>query len=184
VTVTAAYLPRGGPVDAGSLRITADANGHISHPFNIPQQTFDPIDFRIVARDETLAAQGLPAEASTMLKATGYGVFFAPWNTNGPAIARPGRRGKLEILGFVGTVSRRAYVHYVLRGRPVKTRYLGRLRGPCGTLTVRRFKQFDFRPLPAGTYRIVIDTYPQYRVDGGEGSGFSRVIVRRRDARP
>jgi hypothetical protein len=186
VAVSAAYIDGpGNEQDAGSFTLTADATGTINDGFDFPQMTSDPTDFRITAEDKTLAAQGaaVPDRTATLTtKVSGYGVFYRPWNTNGPAHAHPGRRAKLEILGFIGTVTHNVYAHYVLRGRPVKTLYVGRLHGACGLLTVMHFRQFAFRPVPPGNYRIVFDTWPQYNESSGEGTGFKSVIVRRQDA--
>lgn len=81
-----------------------------------------------------------------------------------PSGGRPAARRRISARGFTG--GGRLYAH-VVRGRRTRLVDIGRLAGPCGTLTTRRrlFRERQRR----GTYRVQFDasrryarsTYPQ-----------------------
>ena len=62
--------------------------------------------------------------------------------------------------GFEGLGSV-VYAHYVLGGKLKKTVRIGALSGDCGNLR-KRMKQFPFRPVPAGDWRVDFDTSRAY----------------------
>jgi len=74
------------------------------------------------------------------------------------------------------------YAHYVRAGRLVRTVPLGRLRGPCGDL-VRPMREFPFRPVPAGSYRVQFDNRRAFTTTGPR-MGYRRVVVAPADALP
>ena len=131
------------------------------------------------------AAAGAPLEqrqASTRFKLTWFGSFYRPWNTDGPAVGRPGRVRTLQASGYVrGNLTKVLYVHYIrLTGsRKVTTVRVGRLRGSCGALKVR-FREFNFRPVPRGTYRVTFDTNPASDDNVYDSPGYDRVKISRR----
>jgi len=118
---------------------------------------------RVTAEDVTRAAAGAPVEqrqAATSFKITWYGPFYRPWNTNSAAIGRPGRIRTLEASGYLsGNLTKVLYAHYIRGGGQVKTVRVGRLHGQCGGLKVR-FREFNFRPVPRGTYQVTFDKDP------------------------
>jgi hypothetical protein len=135
----------------------------------------------VAATDQTLAAQGVPPSeqtATTTVTVSFFGAHVAPWNTDGPARGRPGHRALLDVGGYIDSNSRTLYLHYLRRDRLVKTLRIGRLRGPCGTLTTR-LREFAFRRVAPGTYRTVFDTTRAWPNDD-MWSGYFRVVVARR----
>jgi hypothetical protein len=69
----------------------------------------------------------------------------------------------------------------VRRGRLLRTVTVGRLTGACGSLTLRA-REFPFRPVPAGTYRVQFDTSRAYRVAKQDFVVYRRLTVRAKDA--
>jgi hypothetical protein len=67
------------------------------------------------------------------------------------------------------------YAHYFLKGKLKKTVRIGALTGDCGNLT-KKMKQFPFRPVPAGDYRIDFDTSRAY-LRNAEGIRYPHVKV-------
>ncbi|MDP9294055.1 MAG: hypothetical protein M3O90_06485 [Actinomycetota bacterium] len=168
-----------GPV----FTVNADGSGAFAHSQDVPRIDVDHLGYRLTVTDQMRSAQGAPAaeqSATTTVRVSFFGAYFPPWNTDGPARGRPGRSSLLDVGGYLDSNSRILYVHYIRRGRLVKTLRLGRLKSPCGTLT-KRFRQFDFRPIPAGTYSPRFDTSRTWP-NKDLFSGYGRVVVSRRDA--
>jgi hypothetical protein len=183
--ITAAYTyPDGQTETAGSFPATADASGALATSFGLAEIETAQLRITVTVNDRTRIAQGAPpAEqtASTTFTQVFFGAYYRPWNTDGPATAQPGRSATLEASGYLDSNSRVLYVHYIRNGRLAKTLRVGRLSGPCAMLTTR-FRQFDFRPLKAGTYRVEFDTTKSWPNDDLL-SGYRRVVVRARDAK-
>jgi hypothetical protein len=130
--------------DLGTL--TADASGNLAAPLTIG--TLRGIRTRtLIATDATNPA--IVAQAQFLGSALTVGVR--------PRNGAAGRLLRLRASGF--TTGRRLYAH-VLRTNYRRNVFIGRLRGPCRTLSVRR------RVLPtglaAGNYTVQFDTKRRY----------------------
>jgi hypothetical protein len=128
----------------GSL--TADAAGNISAPLTVG--TLRGVRLRtLIATDATNPAN--VAQAQFLGSALSVTVR--------PRSGTAGRRLRIGAAGF--TTGKRLYAH-VLRGRYRRNVRIGRLKGPCRTLKVRR------RVLPlglaAGRYTVQFDTKRRY----------------------
>jgi hypothetical protein len=171
----------GGP--ALDLDVTADSSGRIRFESEVPDDAAVTRAVRVTAEDVTRAAAGARVEqrqASTTFKITWYGPFYRPWNTNGPAIGHPGRVRTLEASGYLSEhLPAVLYAHYIHAGRRVKTVRVGRLHGQCGGLKVR-FREFNFRPVPRGTYQVTFDTDPFSDDNIFDSPGYLQVKVRTR----
>ena len=143
------YTP-GGPVDITSDgesigSTTADGAGN----FGGRLQVASPIE-----RIKTYAATdpSNPANtASAPLRVSPFGVVVSPRN------GAPGRRLRIVARGF--TTGTRLYAH-VVRGSRRSTVRVGRLRGACRRLRVRR-RLFPARARP-GVYTVQFDTRRRY----------------------
>jgi hypothetical protein len=172
--------PDGAMAEALAVPAVADAQGHVEGAFGLPQIDYRRLTFTATVSDLSRIAQGAPVaeqSASTTFTVAPFGAYFRPWNTDGPARARPGRRARLDVDGYIATASRTLYVHYVRRGRLVKTQRVGRLDPECGSLTTR-FEQFAFRPIERGTYRVIFDTTRRWPNEDA-WSGYRQVVVSR-----
>jgi len=183
--VSGAWIePDGSTYGAGTFTLNADGAGAFVDSEQTPSpRPFERTPFTITVNDQTRITQGAPPSersASVTVTVASYGAYFKPWDTKGPARGKPGRIARLDVDGYLETNSRVLYVHY-RRGRHlVKTLRVGRLTGPCGALT-KRFRQFDFRPVPAGTYGVEFDTTRAWPNDELSWL-YRRVVVRKRDA--
>jgi len=77
-----------------------------------------------------------------------------------PKHGRPNRRFRIGARGF--TTGKALYVHVVRKGYR-RTRRVGRLKGRCHKLVVR--KRLFPRSIPNGRYRVQFDTRRRYRRD-------------------
>jgi hypothetical protein len=124
---------------------TADANGNIDGELDVASPTER-------VKTYTATEQSNPANtASTQLRVSPFGVNIAP--RNGP----PTQRLRIVARGF--TTGRQLYAH-VVRGRQRTNLRVGRLRGPCRRLRVRR-RIFGGNARP-GTYTVQFDTRRRY----------------------
>jgi hypothetical protein len=163
-----------------ALTATADSTGAFTYAQELPEIFVDHLDLNITATDAVLAAQGATAaehSVATTVRVSFFGAFYPAWNTDGPAPGRPGFASELDVGGYIDSNSRTLFVHYIRRGRLVKTLRVGALSGSCGTLT-KRFREFAFRPVPAGTYSVRFDTTRAWPNDD-MWSGYRRVKVTR-----
>lgn len=171
----------GGSGEALDLTLTADASGGIQFNSTVPDDAAVTRGVAVTAEDLTRAAAGAGVEqrqANTTFRLTYHGPFYRPWNTVGPARGRPGRRARLEASGYIDDLTDVLYAHYIRNGDSTfHTTRVGRLRGVCGGLSVR-FREFDFRPVRRGTYRIFFDTSPVTSDNTFESAGYRRVVVR------
>ena len=165
------------------LDVVADSAGRIRFTSRVPDDEAVTSSIRVTAEDPARTAAGAPLEqrqASTSFKITWYGPFYSPWNTTGPAVGRPGRVRTIEASGYLtGKLTSVLYAHYIRPNGTVKTVRVGRLSGACGGLK-KRFREFDFRPVAAGTYRVTFDTSPFSDDNVFDAPGYARVKVRRR----
>jgi hypothetical protein len=171
----------------GTVVTRADSQGAINDTVRSPALDDFDIDGRrgelsLTANDQARIGSGAPPEeqfAAATFQLTSWGVDVAPWNTDGPARGRPRRSTTFDASGWVG-LGDTLYAHYRRNGRTVRSVRIGALTGPCGDLK-RRVRQFPFRPVPAGTYRVVFSTSPTYR-GTRNASWYRAVVVRREDA--
>lgn len=132
--------------DLGS--VTADPAGNISSPLSIGPTSFRRVGtHKVVATDTTNPA--IVAEA----RFRGSPLRLSVRPSNGVV----GQRSRIKAAGF--TTGKRLYAH-VTRKRFRRNIPIGKLKGPCHTLKVRR------RILPAGlaagAYRVQFDTRRRY----------------------
>ena len=164
------------------LDLTADAEGRIRFTSAVPNDTARTKTIRVIAEDRARTTAGAPLkqrQATTSFKLTWYGPFYAPWNRKG-AVARPGRVRIIEASGYIGRhLGKFLYAHYIRPSGTVKSVRVGRLSGVCGGLK-KRFREFDFRPVAAGTYIVTFNTTPFAGDTAYDAPGFAAVKVRRR----
>ena len=167
--------------EALDVTVVADAAGRIKFNSSVPDESALRVGVEVTAEDVVRVAAGAPVherQARTRFTLSWHGPFYRRWNTEGPARGRPGRVGTLEASGYIDDVTSVLYAHYLRVGRSgFRTVRVGRLRGPCGSLRVR-FREFDFRPVPRGTYRVFFDTLPVASDNTFDSPGYRRVVVR------
>jgi hypothetical protein len=181
LTVSATWLTGAGRAQVGPVfRLMADATGAFRQTQEVPEITDYSEGYELTVDDQTAVAAGAPSpSALTFVRVSAFFVSYPPWNTDGPARARPGRAARVEAAGFIGG-GRYLYLHYLRDGRAVRTVRVGRLHGPCGTLSAR-IREFAFRPRPAGTYNPRFDTSPHWP-NSAPWAAYGRVVLRPRDA--
>jgi hypothetical protein len=181
LTVSGTWLNGSGRPQIGPVfHLSADASGAFAQTQDVPQIADLSDLYQIAVDDQAAVAAGAPGpSAVTFAQVSAFGAFYGPWDTDGPARARPGRAARVYAAGFIGA-GHYLYLHYVRNGEAVKTVRVGRLHGPCGTLTAR-IREFAFRPRPAGTYNPRFDTSRQWPNDT-PWSAYARVVLRPRDA--
>jgi hypothetical protein len=146
------YTPGGGvsiTADGQSIgSTTADSAGNFGGRLTVASPTRRVKTY--TATDQANTAN----TASVPLTVSPFFVRVSP--RNGP----PGRRLRIRASGFnTGT---RLYAH-VVRGRRRSNIRVGRLRGPCGTLSARR--RIFPRGATPGTYILQFDTRRRYSPD-------------------
>ena len=130
--------------DLGTL--TADAAGNISSPLNIGN--LRGVDTRtLVASDATNPA--ITATASFLGSALTVGVR--------PRNGTAGRKLRINASGF--TTGKRLYAH-ILRKHFRRNVFIGKLKGPCHTLKVR--KRVMGANTRGGVYTVQFDTRKRY----------------------
>jgi hypothetical protein len=154
-----------GGVGGDALITRADDAGRVEMKTFGPQLPWkeSPATVFLTATDSQQAGQGQPALASTEFRLENFDAWVPLWSKG---IGTPGRRTRFELTGFTLETGRTAYVHYVLNGRLRKTVAVGQVKGACGDL-FKSVKQFPFRPVPAGSWSIKVDTkrrYPNHSV--------------------
>jgi hypothetical protein len=143
----------GGPVnfvlgtqDLGSL--TADTAGNVSSTLSIGANSFRGVDTRtLTATDATNPAN----VATAQFLGAALGVRVRP--KNGAA----GRKLRINASGF--TTGKRLFAH-VMRKRYRRNVFIGKLKGPCRTLKVRR--RVLAATTPSGVYTVQFDTRRRY----------------------
>lgn len=184
VQVRARYVLGSDSGEAFDRTVQADDAGRIRLTASVPGGEAITVRTEVTAEDVTRQAAGAPVEqrtATTQFKATFFGVFYRPWNTDGPATGRPGRVATLEAMGWLGPAARLTdtlYAHYHRVGdRRWRTVRVGRLRGACGGAKFR-FREFPWKHVKRGTYTIRFDTMPVASDATWDSIGFKRVRVR------
>ena len=143
--------------------LVADPNGNISDRLAAPDLASNDEaleDAALVANDQQKVDQGLPPDEAVGVapfKLSIFDVFVDPWDRHQ---VDPRKLTTVRAFGFEG-LGPVLYAHYLLHGKLKKTVRMGALKGDCGNLT-KKMKQFPFRPVPAGNYRIGFDTSRAY----------------------
>lgn len=131
--------------------LTADPNGAVSYTVKSPPPAKDPTkmrDYTLTATDQTNPA----LTATTKFQVVHTNVTIKP------ALVTPGMV-TFSAVGF--TSGDKLYIHYLLNGKHVVTKKLGKLHLPCATLK-KQARMFLFRPVKPGNYTLVFDTSKSY----------------------
>jgi hypothetical protein len=149
--------------------LKADAAGGIHGTLPAPQLASDS-DMRetvtLTATDQARVGPtgpiGPPEEsfAATQFTLSAVDVLVIPW-----LIGHVNPRGLTTFRVNGWEPFRKVYAHYFLNGKRLKTVEIGSVSGPCGDLT-KKVRQFPFRPVPAGRYRIRFTGTPYYDPQG------------------
>jgi hypothetical protein len=130
--------------------VKADGGGAIAGKFSAPAPFRRATSVRTYAISAGPSATSIAARATFKVVHTNIGVT--------PPFITPGFV-TYNALGF--TYGRSLYVHYLLGKRHLRTRRIGGLTGPCGTLK-KKVKMFLFRPVKPGSYTLVFDNSARY----------------------
>jgi hypothetical protein len=139
----------------GNTPATADPAGTFSTRYGAPKlASSDDFQERLfmTANEQPPAEQPLPPTGppfgvAQVLVST-FDVFVAPWDRR-----QVDPRKTVTVRAYGYEPATKLWAHYVLRGKRVKTVYVGALTGPCGN-AVKHIREFPFRPVPAGTYSV------------------------------
>jgi hypothetical protein len=133
------------------LPLATDATGAFKGIVRAPSPLPDPTSVRmatLTATDQT---------DPTLTATTPLQIVHTNVNVN-PAVVTPGKV-TYSALGF--TSGAKLYIHYILHGKLVVTKKLGKLTGPCSSLQ-KKVRMFMFRPVKPGNYTLVFDTSRTY----------------------
>jgi hypothetical protein len=144
-----------------ALSTVADAAGNIDVRVRTPRIPMldNPARVFLSATDQEQAEQGPPPLVTTEWQISIFNVSVLPWELG---IGQPRRRALYLATGFQLVDGKILYAHYIRRGQLRKTHAIGRLRGACGDLDFKRARQFPFRPVRPGIYRIKVDATRRY----------------------
>jgi hypothetical protein len=118
-----------------------------------------------------------PELATTQFKVSILDAWVGPWESHK---ASPRKRTTFYGYGFGAIGGKKLYAHYVLHGKLRKTVAIGGLSGVCGDIKKKQ-RQFPFRPVMAGTYRIKLDATKKYP-NTSPGFTYKRVKVSKKQA--
>jgi hypothetical protein len=130
----------------------------------------------ISANDQVRLAPGappLPPEETfgmTQFELSAVDALVRPWFSGR---GNPRALTTFKVVGW--EPFHKVSVHYLLNGKRIKTVLVGSVSGPCGDLT-KKMRQFPFRPVPAGRYRIRFTGTPFYDPQGF-WIGYREVVV-------
>ena len=152
----------------GTLK--ADGAGAIAGKFSAPAPFRAPPNPATRIRRYTLTASssaaGAPAAAQTTLQVVHTNISVAPpFITPGSVTYRA--------LGF--TYGHSLYVHYLLGTRHLRTKRIGTVSGPCGTLK-KKVRMFLFRPVKAGSYTLIFDNSARYSASYRPNFSFQALV--------
>ena len=174
--------------DPGTLAATADATGGFVVRVKVPSldwfglRDWESMALPATATDTALAAAN-PALGPAGFTATATATY-TDWGVRVPAWAagtgHPRSMMTVTALGWrsEGTTM---YAHYTRGGKLVKTVRVGALTRPCGNIT-RHMREFPFRPVAPGIWRVQFDASLEYRVAGEYYTVYRPVKVAARDA--
>ncbi len=164
--------------------LTADAAGGINGRVAAPPLASDN-DLRetvtMTANDQARLGPtgpvGPPEDsfATTQFTLSAADVLVVPWLIGH---VNPRALTTFKVMGW--EPYRKVYAHYFLNGKRIKTVEIGSVSGPCGDMT-KKVRQFPFRPVPAGRYRIRFTGTPFYDPQGF-WIGYREVVVARSKA--
>jgi hypothetical protein len=132
--------------------LNSDGAGSIAGRFPAPAPSRRVTAVRTYNVTASASSTGSPVAARAILQVvhTNIGVV--------PPFITPGFV-TYKALGF--TYSRSLYVHYLRGTRHLRTKLIGTLSGPCGSLT-KKVRMFLFRPVKPGSYTLVFDNSARY----------------------
>jgi hypothetical protein len=171
--------PHGNASRNGST--TADSAGNINDSFETPDlassdDTQEAVD--LGAYSTALAQGGMPPPfGTTQFKVSTLDAFVGPWESHK---ASPRKKTTFYGYGFGAIGGKKLYAHYVLHGKLRKTATIGSLSGVCGDIKKKQ-RQFPFRPVKAGTYKIKLDATRKYP-NKSPGFTYKKVKVSKRQA--
>jgi hypothetical protein len=149
--------------------LKADAAGGIHSTLAAPELASDN-DLRetvtLTAQDQARIGPtgpiGPPEDsfATTQFTLSAVDVLVLPWLIGH---VNPRAQTTFKVMGW--EPYRKVYAHYFLNGKRIKTVEIGSVSGPCGDMT-KKVRQFPFRPVPAGRYRIRFTGTPFYDPQG------------------
>ena len=175
----------------GTLDLTADATGAVTDTVRSPKLSDfgakpPRFDLDVTANDQSKflpdgTIVGPPEDSFAFAKVTvsDWDVMVKSWDTNGPAHGKPQRRISLKAYGWTLDGST-LFAHYLRSGHVLRTVKVGSLAPPCGDLSTM-MREFPFRPVPAGRYRVVFDASRVYS-PAVANVYYSSVVVARKDA--
>jgi|tagenome__1003787_1003787.scaffolds.fasta_scaffold20932370_2 hypothetical protein len=159
--------------DPGTFTATANSAGGLVVRVKVPSfdwfglGAWQALALPVTATDTALAAAN-PALGPAGVTATATSTY-TDWGVRAPAweASTKGHPRQMMTVTAIGWRSegKVIYAHYTRGGKLVKTIRVGALTAPCGNLT-RHMRQFPFRPVAAGTWRVQFDTSLDYRVPG------------------
>lgn len=140
---------------SGDTPSTADPAGSFTTRYGAPKlASSDDLQEQLIvtANEQPPAGQpppatGPPFGVAQVLVST-FDVVVAPWDRK-----QVDPRKTITVRAYGYEPATKLWAHYVLRGKRIKTVYVGALTGPCGN-AVKHMREFPFRPVPAGTYSV------------------------------
>jgi hypothetical protein len=146
--------------------LTSNGAGSIAGKFPAPAPFRRVTSVRTYNVTISASPTGSPVAARTTLQVvhTNIGVT-PPFITPGFVTYRA--------LGF--TYSRSLYVHYLQGRRYLRTRRIGTVSGPCGSLT-KKIRMFLFRPVKPGSYTLVFDNSARYSANYRPNFSFQALV--------
>jgi hypothetical protein len=153
-----------GATTLGTLK--SDAAGSIVGRFSAPAPSRRATSVRTYTLTASASPTGSPVAASTTLQVVHTNIGVTP-----PFIT-PGFV-TYNALGF--TYSRLLYVHYLQGTRHLRTKRIGTLSGPCGSLKTK-VRMFLFRPVKPGSYTLVFDNSARYSASYRPNFSFQALV--------
>lgn len=119
-----------------------------------------------LTRLDTPPTDPVNAFATTTLTITDWALTVPSWErTRGIPDAHPRAMTTFAAMGWTWVHGTPLYAHYLRDGRLVRTVRLMVPAGPCGDATAQ-MREFPFRPVPAGTYRVLFSPHRDYPYPG------------------
>jgi hypothetical protein len=152
---------------------SSDSSGGFASTIGMPDLLADQDDTESVS----LNVSDHQVSATTGWKLSILDAYVDPWESQK---ASPRKKTTFYGYGFGTIGGSTLYAHYVLHGKLRKTVSVGGLSGPCGDIKKKQ-RQFPFRPVKAGTYRIKLDATKKYP-NKSPGYTYKRVRVSKKQA--
>ncbi len=160
---------------------TADGAGNIDALFKTPDLASSDDTRETVnlgASDNEPPQNGAPpALGTTQFLSSTFDAIVPAWDARK---VNPRKKATFSAYGFEAVGGKTLYAHYVLHGKLRKTVAIGHLTGPCGDLKKTQ-RQFPFRPVRAGTYKVKLDATKKYP-NKSPGYTYKRVKVSKKRA--